>query len=369
MFRMPKLFGYSVREIPEGETGKGLMGRKTKIAIATMVALLALGAVAAYAYDSSQQDTIAEGVTIAGVDVGGMEAAQAKRAVSRQLLAPRQRPLKVSYDGESWTLPAARLKIRADLDRAVDEALEASQDGGLPGRVVRYVTGGEVEEGVPAAVTYSQPAVNRFVREVAADVAVEPRDATVEPAGDSLNVVPAAHGRKLRDNLLTDQLNAAVLNTAADRTVAARTNSVAPAVTGEDVAGEYPTYLTLDRGSYTLRLFENLKLAKTYTVAVGQEGLETPEGLYHLQDKQVDPTWHVPDSDWAGSLAGQSIPPGPSNPLKARWMGIYEGAGIHGTEETSSLGSAASHGCVRMAVPDVEELYDRVEVGTPIFIG
>jgi lipoprotein-anchoring transpeptidase ErfK/SrfK len=50
-------------------------------------------------------------------------------------------------------------------------------------------------------------------------------------------------------------------------------------------------------------------------------------------------------------------------------MGIYEGAGIHGTEETSSLGSAASHGCVRMAVPDVEELYDLVEVGTPIYIG
>jgi len=182
-------------------------------------------------------------------------------------------------------------------------------------------------------------------------------------------VVPAEFGRKLRDNLLTDQLNAAVLNANADHTITARTNSVAPEVTGEEVAAEYPSYLTLERSTYTLRLFENLKLAKTYTVAVGQEGLETPEGLYHLQDKQVEPTWHVPESDWAGSLAGQSIPPGPSNPLKARWMGIYEGAGIHGTEETSSLGSAASHGCVRMAVPDVEELYDLVEVGTPIYIG
>ena len=67
--------------------------------------------------------------------------------------------------------------------------------------------------------------------------------------------------------------------------------------------------------------------------------------------------------------AGQDIPPGPSNPIKARWMGIFEGAGIHGTEETYSLGSAASHGCVRMAIPDVEELYDQVEVGTPIYIG
>jgi lipoprotein-anchoring transpeptidase ErfK/SrfK len=345
------------------------MGRKAKIAAAVGVVVLVVGVAGAYAYDSSQDGEIAEGVTIAGVDVGGMDAAEAERAVRRQLLAPLRHSLRVGYDGESWMLPGKRLKVHAELDRAVEEALDASQEGGLPGRIVRYVTGGEVEEAVPAEVTYSQPAINRFVRHVAGEVGREPRDATVEASGASLTVVPAEYGRKLRDNLLTDQLNAAVLNADADRTIAARTNSVPPDVTGEEVAEAYPTYLTLERSTYTLRLFENLKLAKTYTVAVGQEGLETPEGLYHLQDKQVEPTWHVPESDWAGSLAGQSIPPGPSNPLKARWMGIYEGAGIHGTEETSSLGSAASHGCVRMSVPDVEELYDLVEVGTPIYIG
>ena len=136
-------------------------------------------------------------------------------------------------------------------------------------------------------------------------------------------------------------------------------------MTGSEVADEYPSYLTLDRATFTLRLWEHLKLAKSYTVAVGQEGLETPEGLYDIQEKEENPTWNVPESDWAGSLAGQSIPPGPSNPIKARWMGIFEGAGIHGTEETYSLGTAASHGCVRMSIADVEDLYDRVEVGTP----
>lgn len=345
------------------------MGRKTKIAIATALALLALGAVGAYAYDNSQDGQIADGVTIAGVDVGGMDAAQAKRAVRRQLLGPLRHSLRVGYDGESWTLEGKSLKVHADLDQAVDEALAASQEGGLPGRLIRYVSGDEVDEEVSAEVTYSQPAVNRFVRRVAEAIEREPQDATVEASGDTLAVVPAEYGRKLRDNLLTDQLNAAVLNADADHTIAARTHSVAPEVTGEEVTSEYPTYLTLDRASYTLSLWKDLKLAKTYTVAVGQEGLETPEGLYHIQDKQVEPTWHVPESDWAGSLAGQSIPPGPSNPLKARWMGIFEGAGIHGTEETSSLGTAASHGCVRMAISDVEELYDEVEVGTPIYIG
>nr|MBA2545681.1 L,D-transpeptidase [Solirubrobacterales bacterium] len=112
----------------------------------------------------------------------------------------------------------------------------------------------------------------------------------------------------------------------------------------------------------------NLKLVKEYGVAVGGGGYSTPTGLHSIQDKQVDPTWNVPTSSWAGDLAGQSIPPGPSNPLKARWMGIYDGAGIHGTDDTGSIGSAASHGCVRMYIDDVIELFDRVEVGTPIYI-
>jgi lipoprotein-anchoring transpeptidase ErfK/SrfK len=345
------------------------MGRKTKIAIAALVALLALGAVAGYAYDDSQKGEIAEGVTIGGVDVGGMDAAEAKQAVRDELLAPLRHSLRVGYDGESWELRGETLHVHADLDTAVEAALSDSRDGGLPGRLVRYVTGGELDEQVPADVTYSQAAVNRFVRHVAEEVDREPQDASVEASGDSLSVAPAENGRKLRDNLLTRQLSAAVLNASADHTIAARTHPVMPEVTTKEVASAYPTYLTLDRATYTLRFWKNLKLVKSYTVAVGQEGLETPEGLYHIQDKQVEPTWHVPESAWAGSLAGQDIPPGPSNPLKARWMGIFEGAGIHGTEETWSLGNAASHGCVRMSIPDVIDLYDRVEVGTPIYIG
>jgi lipoprotein-anchoring transpeptidase ErfK/SrfK len=84
----------------------------------------------------------------------------------------------------------------------------------------------------------------------------------------------------------------------------------------------------------------------------------------------VNAAWTVPNSPWAGDQAGQVIPGGsPENPLKARWMGIFAGAGIHGTDQTGSLGSAASHGCVRMAIPDVIELYDQVPVKTPIYIG
>ncbi|MGC1166607.1 MAG: L,D-transpeptidase/peptidoglycan binding protein [Solirubrobacterales bacterium] len=345
------------------------MGRKTSIGLIVAAVIAILGVGAAYAYDSSQKDKIAEGVRIAGVDVGGLTEGEAAKLVQRRLLAPLRHSLRVSFDGEKWELPGAKLKVRADVDEAVEEAVADSQDGGFPGRLVRYVTGDEVATSISAQVTYSEPAINRFVRHVAEEINREPRNADVEPSAESLEVVAGEYGRKLRDNKLTDDLNDAVLNATAPHTIVAEAHATKPEVTKKEVAAEYPTYLTLDRGTYTLRLWEGLKLAKTYTVAVGQEGLETPEGLYAIQEMAENPTWNVPESDWAGSLAGQSIPPGPSNPIKARWMGIYEGAGIHGTEEVYSLGSAASHGCVRMAIPDVEELYDRVEVGTPIYIG
>jgi lipoprotein-anchoring transpeptidase ErfK/SrfK len=345
------------------------MGRKSQIAAAAIVLVVVLIAGGAYAYDSAQKDKIADGVTIAGVDVGGLDADQAEAAVRHHLLAPLRHSLKVGYDGETWTLPGERLMVRADVDGAVEEAVKESRQGGLPTRLVRYVTGGEVDKPVSAQLSYSQPAINRFVRHVAEELNREPRDATVSPDGDGLEVVPGKEGRKLRDDLLTKELEKAVLNADVPHTVTASVHSTQPEVTSKDIASKYPSYLTLDRANFTLRLWRNLKLAKTYTVAVGQEGLETPEGLYAIEEKEENPTWHVPESAWAGDLAGATIPPGPSNPIKARWMAIYEGAGIHGTEETESLGSAASHGCVRMAIADVEELYDLVEVGTPIYIG
>ncbi|MEO7197876.1 MAG: L,D-transpeptidase, partial [Solirubrobacterales bacterium] len=154
----------------------------------------------------------------------------------------------------------------------------------------------------------------------------------------------------------------------ANRTVEPKVEKVRPEVTTTELATKYPTYIVVDRANFTLTLYTNLKEEASYTVAIGAVGYDTPTGLYNIESKQVDPIWNVPDSDWAGSLAGKTIPPGPENPLKARWMGFYNGAGIHGTSDIASLGSAASHGCVRMDVPDVVDLFDRVDIGTPVYI-
>ena len=185
----------------------------------------------------------------------------------------------------------------------------------------------------------------------------------------SISPVKSQPGVSVQADELRDQLEAAIQDPES-RTVEAPVQQVEPEVTTDELAAQYPVYLTVDRSNFQLRLYRDLELAKTYTVAIGAVGFDTPAGLYHIQNKAVDPAWSVPDADWAGDLAGTIVPGGvPENPLKARWMGIFDGAGIHGTDDVGSLGTAASHGCVRMAIPDVIELYDQVPVGTPIYIG
>jgi lipoprotein-anchoring transpeptidase ErfK/SrfK len=119
-----------------------------------------------------------------------------------------------------------------------------------------------------------------------------------------------------------------------------------------------------------LRYFRDLKPVAEYPVSVGLPEYPTPTGLFSIANKQVNPDWSVPNSDWAGELAGTVVKGGTAeNPLRARWMGITDGVGIHGTTAVANLGGAASHGCIRMSVPDVTALYDIVPTATPIYIG
>jgi len=325
-------------------------------------------AVAAYAIDRANSGKISDGIRIGGVNVGGMTADQAKHRLRSRLVEPLDKPVTVTYNDTRYVLSPDKLQVRADINGMVDAALNASRSGGFPTRVWRYTTGAEVDREIVPHITYSAKALDEFVHNIASEVNEPAQDATVSPTATSLNTVPGSDGV----SVLTDKLRTEVrgaIESAHDRIVTAPVEKVKPDVTTDELAEKYPVYLTIDRAGFQLRLWEHLKLAKTYTIAVGQAGLETPAGTYSIDDKQVNPSWYVPDSAWAGDLAGQVIPPGPEDPLKARWMGFYSGAGIHGTDDIASLGTAASHGCIRMSIPDVIELYDQVPLGTPIYIG
>jgi hypothetical protein len=332
---------------------------------------LSAGAASAYFWDSSRSDMIASGVSIAGVDVGGLHAADAQRLLGARLVARLRRPITVVHGGHRFLLRPARAGLNVDVAGMVAAAVGLSRQGTLADRVLRDVRGRQLDESVPLRAGVSTATLADFSRRVAKIVDTPAHSARIEPVSTAtrLRVVPSRTGLAVKQPTLTRSLAAALLRTDGARTVAVPTRPVWPRWTTATLAKRYGTFILVSRETFTLRLYKRLKLVKTYHIAVGMAGLETPAGFYTIDDKQIDPWWHVPLSAWAGSLAGKVIPPGPDDPIKARWMGFYNGAGIHGTDETWSIGSAASHGCIRMTIPDVEDLYPRVPLHTPIYVG
>jgi lipoprotein-anchoring transpeptidase ErfK/SrfK len=338
------------------------------ILVAVVVVLLVGGAVAAYSYDAGRDDLIAKGVTIAGFDVGGMRRAQATEMLQRRLADPLQQPIRVTADGRHFRLTAERAGITTDIGGMVAEAVSASRQGNLIQRSWRGLTGGTVHKAIALKLSYNDRAVRSIVRHIARRIGRPAHDASVQPSANGLQTVASKVGIALQGTDLRGRIEHALGTPGASRSIVAHTRIVEPTVTSSQLADKYPWYVVVNRPAFRLTVYEHLKPKKTFTVAVGRAGLETPAGLYHVQDKQVNPSWHVPNSAWAGDLAGKVIPPGPQDPIKARWLGIYNGAGIHGTDELGSLGTAASHGCIRMAIPDVIQVYDWVPLGAPVFI-
>lgn len=118
--------------------------------------------------------------------------------------------------------------------------------------------------------------------------------------------------------------------------------------------------IILNIPAFSLEYYEGETLVKTYQVAVGRSTSQTPTGDFQVINKLKHPTWFP--------KGRQPVPPGPSNPLGTRWIGFKNGYGIHGNNNPSVIGTMASAGCVRLHNEDVEELYEKVAIGTPVKI-
>lgn len=342
---------------------------RNRALIAVAGATLAIST-SAFAYNSSKHDVIPAGVSVGGVDISGKPRYQAELTLQRELQEPLLEPVKVVYEGEARRLTAAGAGIEVDIDGMVDEAIDRANSGFFVLSAAKRALGIERNVSVGTRVDYSREAVRNFIGRIKRTFNRKAQDARVDFGPTGLGEVDGQIGVKVKATRLRDEIIAAFTTPEAKRRIKLPVKLSKPKVTRRQLAGKYPVALTVDRSGFRLRVFKKLRHVKTYKIAVGQVGLETPAGLYSIHNKQVNPAWHVPNSDWAGKLAGKTIPPGdPKNPLKARWLGVYDGVGIHGTSDIASLGSAASHGCIRMDPKDVIDLYPQVPVGTPVYIG
>ncbi|HEY6960637.1 MAG TPA: L,D-transpeptidase family protein [Gaiellaceae bacterium] len=281
------------------------------------------------------------GVRVAGIRVGGLAPAAATEVVK----AAFAKPLPVVVDRSRLLLDPATV-ASPYAATAVAKARASA-----PGTNVKLVLS---LHGAPLR-TWVAAVEKRFAR-APVDARLVFRDARPVIRDDRA-------GRTLDAKALTARVIAA-LRANSRLPVRAHTRTVAAGVT----ADSFKEVIVVNRELNRLFLYDGDKLRRTFPVATGQAIYPTPRGRWHIVVKWKNPWWYPPTQDsWAKGL--KPVPPGPSNPLGTRWMGLdAPGVGIHGTDEPTSIGYSASHGCIRMQVPDAEWLFDHVDIGTTVYI-
>ena len=290
---------------------------------------------------TTEPQLIAPGVTIGGVLVGGLTAEDATAAVTTAF----ERPLPLLVLRHRLFVRPERLGSTALVQEAVTHALAAPPDTALK-----------------LGVKLNRPRAEAYVNAVAHVFDRRALDAQLFLRNLQPRVTRAKPGRALRRlRALSGIFTSLVTNSRSP--VRLRFRGVAPSVTSRSIG----PVIVIRRGSNRLYLYDGMRFWRVFGVATGQSAYPTPLGRWTIVVKWRNPWWYPPNSSWA--KGSKPIPPGPGNPLGTRWMGLSApGVGIHGTPDDASIGYSASHGCIRMHIPDAEWLFNHVRIGTTVFI-
>lgn len=314
---------------------------------------LLVGAVSASAQDTTTVPAPAPtpgiavaGSLVAGVDISGMDAATALTTVN----AAFAQQIVITIDTRVFKVRSSQLEAVYDTQTAVTEAVARTAGGNTP--VARTYNETKLKDQVKRILRLSSDKGSVSAWVIRAKPMIKPGKAGSAPNG---KLVEKQIRAAISQPLLRAQQEAIPLV------------AVKPSATLEQLG----YVVVVSKGERLLRLYAPVagkaKAVLKFKVAVGAPSFPTPAGTFTIVTMQKDPWWNPPDSDWAKD--SEPVPPGPSNPLGTRWMGLdRQDIGLHGTPDSSSLGGYASHGCVRMFIPSAEKLYSLVDVGTPVVI-
>jgi lipoprotein-anchoring transpeptidase ErfK/SrfK len=285
---------------------------------------------------------IPEGVTIQGVPVGGLNRADAIAAVEEAF----EERVQFAYKKRHWWATPDRLGAKAYVAGAVRRALASP-----PGTAVDLV------------VKVKRAKLDDYIEYLNRNFGRPAKDATLRLVNYRPRISKPREGFDIDER----EMRAAIVRAlrSGDRgPIQLAGTVVKPKVTLQN----FGPIVVIRRESKRLYLYDGQRFVRRFGVATGQASYPTPLGRWEIVTKQLNPWWYPPpDSDWAKDA--EPIPPGPGNPLGTRWMGLSAPlVGIHGTPDAASIGYSASHGCIRMLVPEAEWLFERVEIGTPVFI-
>jgi lipoprotein-anchoring transpeptidase ErfK/SrfK len=352
--------------VKRGKHAKRTVGRKlTVVGIVAAVALVVVGgtAFAAMRYDNSTSSEILPGIQISGVDVGGMTRTQALSAVKKATNRELQRDLKVRAGDQEWTLSPEQLGVQASVPQAVRQALAENSSLSLFSRVYHRIADKPIDATYRVPLSSSKTALEQFVEQVSRQVAQPATDAQISNVDGKLKFEKSAPGETLDAATALTALRSALRR--GDASVKLPLQHVKPKVT----PGNLGVTIVVDRSTNTLHLYRGFKVWKSWPVATAMPGFVTPPGNWEVVNKVENPTWVNPAPTGWGAGEPSSIPPGPGNPLGTRALYLNApGIRIHGTPDSGSIGSYASHGCIRMTIADSEALYPLVPVGTKVVI-
>jgi lipoprotein-anchoring transpeptidase ErfK/SrfK len=311
-----------------------------RLVFIAVAAIAGVGAAAPQA--SPPARPIAAGVTVGAIKVGGLSSEHART----RLAARFGMGLRLSAGDRSWVASPQRLGATAAVDSAVSRALRAAPGTNLP-----------------LEVRVDRAAVRAYVARVARLFHAAPVDAKlVGLSGLRPNIADGKPGHDLDRRAAVNAI-AWALRHGSRHPMHLPLQTLQPTVT----AASFGPVIVIERGVNRLTLYDGTRVERVFAVATGQAAYPTPAGWWSIVDMQRNPWWRPPDSTWA--QGAKPIPPGPGNPLGTRWMGLSAPAvGIHGTPDAASIGYSASHGCIRMQIPDAEWLFEHVHVGTNVFI-
>jgi lipoprotein-anchoring transpeptidase ErfK/SrfK len=289
---------------------------------------------------------IADGVTVGGIPVGGLTPNQANAAIDHAYLAP----VSLALGQRTFSATTRQLGFHVFTANPLRAAMAV---GRVPGAVPRDI---------PLVSRFAGGGLHRYLRYLSRTFDRPAVDARLVLRHSQPTAIPAVWGRTVDRQRLVPLLGAALRD--ATRPVVTVPLKVVRPTVGTNALGPA---IVIDRAAHSLTLYRDARRVRVFGVAVGQPIYPTPRGAFTIVTMQRNPWWYPPNTSWA---AGASpIPPGPGNPLGTRWMGLSaSGVGIHGTPDAASIGYSASHGCIRMHIPDAEWLFQHVVVGTPVWI-
>jgi hypothetical protein len=311
---------------------------------ALLILTLVIAALAVSA-PAGAQTVIAPGVTIAGNDVGGLTQEQATTTIQ----AFFDRRIVVHIGARTIGLRPEAIRARGRVFLAVRDALAAAPGTRIPLQVIVNENAIRIWLNTRAKFFRRAPVSTRAVLSGLTPHLTKPKD------GRELMTY---YGRRA---IVADLRRH-------DRDVTLPWRALKPARTPSN----HGPVVVIQRGSKRLVLYRGsragaMNAAASFRIATGMAAYPTPTGNFRIVTKRRNPWWYPPPADWA--KGAKPVPPGPGNPLGTRWMGLNVGAvGIHGTPDAASIGYSASHGCIRMRISQAEWLFERVRIGTPVFI-